>query len=145
MQRIAKVAVKRGADVLPGCTFGMIDTDRLSTVTDGIFQAGLDGTATVPITINSGEGKYLEFGDEIGEVDLVELDEVLQVGDDGAQEAAETLTFEQKTAVELNRAEAAFRSAFTTHRKPKKHISPEVPRIGNSCYRNPVRQKGARG
>ena len=56
MQRMAKVAVKRGADVLPGCTFGMIDTDRLSTVTGGLFQAGLDGTATVPITNNSSEG-----------------------------------------------------------------------------------------
>ena len=25
-------------------------------------------------------------------------------------------------------------SAFKTHRRPKKHSSPEVPRIGHSCY-----------
>ena len=43
MQRMAKVAVKRGADVLPGCTFGMIDTDRLSTVTTVYFRRGSTG------------------------------------------------------------------------------------------------------
>ena len=37
IQRMAKVAVKQGANVLPGCTFGMIDTDRLPTVEDGLF------------------------------------------------------------------------------------------------------------
>ena len=77
MQRMAKVAVKQGANVLPGCTFGMTDTDRLSTVEDGLFHAGLDGTATIPITNNSSEGMYLEFGDEIGEADLIDFDEVI--------------------------------------------------------------------
>ena len=109
MQRMAKVAVTQGADVLPGCTFGMIDTDRLSTLADGLFQAGLDGTAAVPITNNSSEGMYLEFGDEIGEVDLIDLDEVMQVGDDGAQAVIDTLTLEQQTAVEMHRAEVTFR------------------------------------
>ena len=105
MQRMAKVAVEHGANVLPGCTFGMIDTDRLSTVEDGLFQAGLDGAATIPITNSSSEGMYLEFGDEIGEVDLIDLDEAMQVGDEGAQAAIDTLTLEHQTAVEMHRAE----------------------------------------
>ena len=50
----------------------------------------------MPITNHSSEGIYLEFGDEIGEVDLVEHGEILQVGDDGAQAAVDTLTLEQK-------------------------------------------------
>ena len=74
----------------------MIDTDRLSAVADGLFQAGLDGAATVPITNYSSEGMYLEFGDGIGEVDLVEHNEILQVDDDSAQAAVDTLTLEQK-------------------------------------------------
>ena len=106
---MAKVAVKHVANVLPGCTFGMIDTVRLSTVEDGLFQAGLDGTATIPITSNSSEGMYLEFGDEIGEVDIIDLDEVMQVGDEGAQAAIDTLTLEQQTAAEMHRAEVTFR------------------------------------
>jgi len=105
---MAKVAVKQGANVLPGCTFGMTDTDRLSTVEDGLFHAGLDGTATIPITNNSSEGMYLEFGDEIGEADLIDFDEVIHVNDEGAQAAIDTLTLTQQTEVEMHRAEVNF-------------------------------------
>ena len=115
---MTKVAVKHGANVLPGCTFGMIDTDRLSTVEDGLFQAGLDGTATIPITNNSSEGMYLESGDEIGEVDLIDLDEVMQVGDEGTQAAIDTLTMEQQTAVEMHRAEVTFRQRLPRITEP---------------------------
>ena len=105
IQRMAKVAVKRGGNVLPGCTFDMIDTGRLSTVEDGLFRTGLDGTATIPITNNSSKGMYLEFGDEIGEVNTVDLDEVMQVDDKGAQAAIDALTLEQQTAVKMYKAE----------------------------------------
>ena len=37
-QRMAKVAVKQGGNVLPGCTFDMVDTGRLSKVEDGLFR-----------------------------------------------------------------------------------------------------------
>ena len=48
---------------------------------------------------------YLEFGDEIGEVDIIDLDEVMQVGDEGAQAAIDALTLEQQTAVKMYKAE----------------------------------------
>ena len=105
IQRMVKVAVKRGANVLPGCTFDTIDTGRLSTVEDGLFQTGLGGTATIPITNNSSEGMYLGFGDEIGEVNIIDLNEVMQVGDEGARAAIDALTLEQQTAVKMYKAE----------------------------------------
>ena len=52
---------------------------------------------------------YLEFGDEIGEVDIIDFDEVMQVGDEGAQAAIDALTLEQQTAVEMYRAELTLR------------------------------------
>ena len=109
VQRMAKVAVKQGANVLPRCAFGMIDTARLSAVEDGLFQTGLDGTATIPIANHSSEGMYLKFGDEIGEVETIDLDEVMQVGDEGAQATIAALTLEQQTAVKMYKAELTCR------------------------------------
>ena len=54
---------------------------------------------------NSSEEMYLEFGDEIGEVNAIDLDEVMQVGDEGARAATDALTLEQQTAVKMYKAE----------------------------------------
>ena len=104
-QRIANVALKRGDNVLPGCVFNMYNTDRLSSVENGLFQTKLDGTAQIPLTNNSAEGMYFEYGDQIAEASTIDVASVMKVTDANAQDAVNTLPVDQQLAVELCRAE----------------------------------------
>ena len=77
----------------------MYNTDRLSSVENGLFQTKLDGTAQIPLTNNSAEGMYFEYGDQIAEASTIDVASVMKVTDANAQDAVNTLPVDQQLAV----------------------------------------------
>ena len=104
-QRMATVALKRQGSVLPRCGFTMHNTDRLSTIDNGLFETKLDGTAQIPLTNDSSEGMYFECGDVIADASIIDVASVVKPTDNEAQEAIQSLTANEQLAVELCRAE----------------------------------------